>query len=546
MLMNKNLVTQFERAINKINVVYGLVIPVGGLTVVAITMWFVYPEYFQKGSLPLYIAIIVFATIVMTYHLAKIDTISRPMLRLLYVFYHVDLSLFCLFVAPFDSPFNFLWIILAIGMDLLFGLRWAVLTFFIYLLVMQTAAVSLNVPHDQAYGFTMILNMIGLVSTALMVSEFRKISDREREAVSKSLNEKEYERQRLVSLINNMGEAVLAVNKSGKILLYNSALLILLDTNRSLKHKDVGDIFELRNRDGQKVNFTELIKNAPQGFTSSEYIHEFSKAEKMNLFLSVAPIRLGFREHTEVGSIIMARDITKEKSLDEAKDEFISVVGHELRTPTAIAEGAIGNTIMMAKKEGFDENITSYLEQAHKQVLFLASMVNDISTLSQVERDDTKLTLTTVNPTTFLEDFVRDYRHRAFERGLNLTVAKGEPTPNIHTEEVYLKEILQNLVSNSLKYTEKGSIKLSVKPSDEGGVIFSVADTGIGMSKHDIEKIFEKFYRVENYKTRETGGTGLGLYITQKLASKIHATISVESELEKGSTFSVTLPKNIK
>ena len=544
MLMNKNLVTHFERLINRINVVYGLIIPVGGLTVVAVTMWFVYPSYFQEGSLPTYIGIIILASFVIGYHLYALERMTPSLQRLLYVFYHIDLSLFCLFVAPYNSPFNFLWIVLAIGMDLLFGLRWAILTFAIYILMMNTVAVRLDEVYDTEFVFLQVLSIIGLISTTLMVSQFRKVSDQERGAVSKSLDEKEYERQRLVSLINNMGEAVLAVNKKGKVLLYNSALLILLDTNKNLKHQDVGKVFDLKDSKGVEIDFTSLIKEAPQGFTSTEYVHEFSKDEKMNLFLSIAPIRLGFREHTEVGSIIIARDITKEKSLDEAKDEFISVVGHELRTPTAIAEGAIGNTIMLAKKEGLDEHVTAYLEQAHKQVLFLASMVNDISTLSQVERDDVELSLTAVSPNAFLEDFVRDYRHRAFEKGLNLTIQNTQSVPVIRTEEVYLREILQNLVTNALKYTEKGSITLSVTATEDE-VIFSVADTGIGLSKHDLEKVFEKFYRAENYKTRETGGTGLGLYITQRLAHKLHAKITVESTLGKGSTFKLSLPLSV-
>ena len=543
--MNKNLVTHFERLINKINVVYGLVIPVGGLTAVAITMWFVYPSYFQKDSLAIYIAIIIFATIVMGYHLANIETITRPKLRLLYVFYHIDLSLFCLFVAPYDSPFNFLWIILGIGMDLLFGLRWASLTFLIYFLLMGTTALRLGVVYDKDFLFGLILNMIGLICTTLMVSQFRKVSDQERDAITKSFDEKEYERQRLVSLINNMGEAVIAVNKKGKVLIYNSALLILLDTNKNLKHRDIGEVFQLKNQKGHSVDFTKLIKSAPQGFTTTEYLHEFSGDEKMNLFLSIAPIRLGFREHTEVGSIIIARDITKEKSLDEAKDEFINVVGHELRTPTAIAEGAIGNTIMLAKKEGLDEHITAYLEQAHKQVIFLASMVNDISTLSRAERDETKMDLSTIQPTAFLEDFAKDYRNKASEKGLNLVVKRENDVPSITTEQLYLREIMQNFMTNALKYTEKGTITLSAKNTHDGKVAFMVSDTGVGLSKADISHVFEKFYRVENYKTRETSGTGLGLYITHKLAEKLHGKIDLKSEAGKGSVFMLILPKKI-
>lgn len=544
--MNKNLVTHFEKLINKINVIYGLIVPVGLLTAVAITMWFVYPVYFQKGSLPTYVFVILLTTVVMTYHLKKLYTINRVQLRGLYVFYHLGLSLFCIFVAPYQSPFNFLWIILAIGMDLLFGRRWVLLTLSIYSVVMTWAAIRLQITINTQFVFTEVLHFVGVFSTALLVSNFRQVSDQEREVITKSVDEKEYERQRMVSLINNMGEAVIAVNKKGKILIYNSALLILLDTNKNLNHKDVGEVFQLRDGQNRHVDLTKLITSAPQGFTTSEYIHQFSDKEKMSLFLSIAPIRLGFREHTEVGSIIIARDITKEKSLDEAKDEFINVVGHELRTPTAIAEGAIGNAIVLSKKEGLDEHVIANIEQAHKQVIFLASMVNDISTLSRAERDDQKVELSNIQPAEFLKEFSRDYRHQAFEKGLNLIVEADETVSEIITSELYLHEILQNFTTNALKYTEKGAVTLSVKSHKDGGVEFAVSDTGIGLSKTDINHIFEKFYRSENYKIRESNGTGLGLYITKKLNEKLQGTIKVKSEIGYGSSFMIVLPKELK
>ena len=96
-------------------------------------------------------------------------------------------------------------------------------------------------------------------------------------------------------------------------------------------------------------------------------------------------------------------------------------------------------------------------------------------------------------------------------------------------------------MTNALKYTEKGNITLSAHPAN-GGVKFVVSDTGIGISKGDQERIFDKFFRSEDYRTRKTNGTGLGLYVTLKLARLLHAEIDVQSELNKGSTFSIFIP----
>jgi signal transduction histidine kinase len=104
-----------------------------------------------------------------------------------------------------------------------------------------------------------------------------------------------------------------------------------------------------------------------------------------------------------------------------------------------------------------------------------------------------------------------------------------------------VREILQNFVTNALKYTEKGSVVVSAKPRGDG-VMFEVSDTGIGISKADQERVFDKFFRSEDFRTRATSGTGLGLYVTMKLTRLIHADISLESELNEGSTFSIFVP----
>lgn len=539
--MDKDLVSQFEGTINRINVIYGLLIPIGSLVLTAAVIRRFYPEYFQSGSLPLYYCIIATVALAVVIHITKIKTMPRSQVRFLYIHYHIALGLYCVFVAPFSSPMNVLWVVLAIGMDQLFGRRWTILTFIIYLIVTAVSFVRADLEFTGLLFLVQVLLFIGLTSTVMMVSKFRQVSDEEREVIGRAFTEKEYERQRLLSLINNMGEAVVAIDKYGKILIYNSALLALLDTNDDVQKKDISTLFRLKNNEDVSANFGDLIKKKPQGFSTSAYTHTFVDGEKINLFLSVAPIRLGYREHNEVGSIVIVRDITKEKSIDEAKDEFISVVGHELRTPTAIAEGAIGTAMVLAKKEKTDRRVIGLMDQAHQQVIYLANMVNDIATLSRAERGGDELELTEVKPSMFLKSIGESYQQEAKERGLTLLINCSQATKPIVTVELYLHEILQNIIVNALKYTKEGSVTLSVKSLDDGRTQFTVTDTGIGLSKADKEKIFEKFYRSEDYHTRESGGTGLGLYITKKLADKIKATIKVESELSKGSTFIVTV-----
>src|SRR5205823_6432714 len=111
----------------------------------------------------------------------------------------------------------------------------------------------------------------------------------------------------------------------------------------------------------------------------------------------------------------------------------------------------------------------------------------------------------------------------------------------LHSGKLYVREILQNFITNALKYTEKGSVTLIAEPAGKG-VRFIVKDTGIGISKSDQEKLFDKFFRSEDFRTRKTNGTGLGLYVTLKLTHLLHADIDIASELNKGSTFTIFIP----
>jgi len=139
-----------------------------------------------------------------------------------------------------------------------------------------------------------------------------------------------------------------------------------------------------------------------------------------------------------------------------------------------------------------------------------------------------------------IRDLAANYTPQAKAKGLAFKT-DTDGAKILQSSKLYVREILQNFITNALKYTEKGSIELSAKAM-EHGVQFLVRDTGIGISKGDQEKLFDKFFRSEDFRTRKTNGTGLGLYVTLKLAGLLHADIDVRSELDKGSTFSIFIP----
>lgn len=351
----------------------------------------------------------------------------------------------------------------------------------------------------------------------------------------------EFEHERLLSLINSMVDGVIAVDEHARVDLYNGAALNILDVNSSMTGKLLGDICKLSNANNQPINITELIRSTRTAYVSRDFSMAYTDGSKISLYLSIAPVHLGYGKTGKQSYVIVLRDISHEKSLEEERDEFISVVSHELRTPITIAEGNISNAQYIVDKADGSDSIKKALAEAHQQTLFLADMINDLSTLSRAERGVLTIDPESINIHDMIIELANSYTDEAVIKGLRIYTELSPKLELLLSSKLYVREVMQNFITNAIKYTDTGHITLGAKPHDHG-VLITVEDTGIGISKSDQEKIYDKFFRAENYETRKTGGTGLGLYVTMKLARLLHAQITTQSELGKGSKFTIYLP----
>ncbi len=347
--------------------------------------------------------------------------------------------------------------------------------------------------------------------------------------------------QRLSALVNSMADAVIAVDEEGKIVIYNGATLDLFDVNIDLTGKKVSQVAKFIAKNGQKVHMDEQILKTKTQHTNRDLRLVYSDGSEVNVYISIAPVRLGYGEKGKGGFVVLMRDITREKSLEEERDEFISVVSHELRTPVAITEGNISNAILVAHNKSVDPKIIQMLDAAHDQAIFLSKMINDLSTLSRAERGALNVEVTPINMFNLVNKLAKEYSDDAKQKGLKILTELDPKLRLLPSSELYVREVIQNFVTNAIKYTEKGHITIKVTQQKES-VLVEVIDTGIGISNQDQEKVFEKFFRSEDYRTRVNNGTGLGLYVTMKLAKILKAKISLESQLNHGSTFSIVFP----
>ncbi len=349
------------------------------------------------------------------------------------------------------------------------------------------------------------------------------------------------EHQRLTSLINSMADAVVAVDNAGKILLYNAALLNILDINTITIGTDLAKLFKPLDKEDHPAKVLTMISQADVPTTSRDLRLKYADDSYINLYISIAPVHLGYGNKDHNGYVMLLRDITREKSLEEERDEFISVVSHELRTPISIAEGNISNAQYTANKTGDISTVKQALQEAHTQVLFLEEMINDLSTLSRAEGGKLNLEVVEIDTPKLASELSKTYLPQAHAKGLNLRTVIADNLKPLHSSELYVREILQNFITNAIKYCDKGSVTLKATATSNG-VRFDIHDTGIGISKSDQARVYDKFFRSEDYRTRKANGTGLGLYITMKLARLVQAELNLESELNKGSTFTIIFP----
>lgn len=458
--------------------------------------------------------------------------------------YHLVLAVTFLVVMPMTYPYIFLGLMPVFIAFLWYGKRGALISSLFQVIIMS---LSYIVFFPDA-TFSTFASFMSVVVVAIILFAFivdvLDLAQSRIDLLVESSGKLELEHKRLNSIINSMGDGVVATDDEGKIVNYNGAALELLNTNETISGKHLMKYLDLTDRDGKPVDIIKDVKKLNRTIIRDDLILILGKDDKLNLYINIAPIHLGYESDASrsAGFTLIMRDITAQKSLEEERDEFISVVSHELRTPIAITEGKISNSLLTNKNNSNDKKVAQSLSEAHEQVVFLSAMINDLSTLARAERGSLDMEISLIDPTELMKDVQSDYQAEAKQRKLKLTVHTAKDLPSINNSKLYIQEILQNFVTNSLKYTHKGSIEIRAeKGSKKGEVRFSVKDTGIGISTSDKKHLFEKFFRSEDYRTRESGGTGLGLHITKKLSDKIGGKITIKSTLNKGSTFCLTV-----
>lgn len=296
----------------------------------------------------------------------------------------------------------------------------------------------------------------------------------------------------------------------------------------------------------EQSKLTQAIQTGQQ-FTTREYVLISAQSER-KAAISLTMIPTG---GVHSNKIITFRDITKELEREEDQSEFISTASHEMRTPVASIEGYLG-LALNPQTATIDNRARQYLEAAHAASQHLGQLFKDLLDVTKLDDGRLKLHLVPVEIVSTVREMVgareKDMAVKHLKYSFGTT---GPVTGNKQIDQlVYaavdlgmLREILDNLIENAIKYTpEGGEIWVNAR-GDGDKVLINVTDNGIGISPDDAAHIFQKFYRVDNSQTRQIGGTGLGLYLVKQRVEAMDGRVWVESAFGDGSTFFVSLPR---
>ena len=352
-------------------------------------------------------------------------------------------------------------------------------------------------------------------------------------------------------VINAIDDGVLAISKDGNIELINPSAQQIIGWDQGdalgLNWKSV---LKLVTSDGKDVEDLEnpiaqsLSKNQP---THNDKLFLLTSSEK-RILVSIVSSPVGTDGE---GIIVVFRDITKEKAEEREQAEFISTASHEMRTPVASIEGYLGLALNPATAH-IDEKARDFITKAHESAQHLGRLFQDLLDISKVEDGRMKNNPKIINVNEFLKDIFDGLATKADEKQLNYIfmpdiIDEGkekslQPIFYANIDPDHFREVVSNLIENAIKYTPSGEVVVNVT-GDDKQISISVKDSGIGIPAEDIPHLFQKFYRVDNSDTREIGGTGLGLYLSRRLAEAMSGNLRVESKYKEGSTFYLEIPR---
>lgn len=354
----------------------------------------------------------------------------------------------------------------------------------------------------------------------------------------KSLRDIATEKSRITTIIHSMADGVLVVDREGNIVLNNPAVTKLLDLG---EEPIVGKPLAEGIQEDELAEIIEGAMHHKEGYlraVSQEVTIDRKKPTVIRAH--AAPVRT--EQGDILGCVTVLQDITTLKELDQMKSDFVAMVSHELRSPLSAIVQQLG-----VIQGGLAGDVTKKQEQllgrAKERTHGLLNLIDNLLDISKIEAGRIVQQMEPLQLAEILEKVVDFSSPQAEEKGIAISLQISAPLPLIHADRQNMEEVFNNLIQNAITYTPSGG-KVEISSGIRGEYVeIKVADTGIGITAEDLPKIWDRFFRVKNEKTRQIVGTGLGLPIVKGIVEAHLGSIDVESQPDVGTTFIVLIPR---
>ncbi len=351
--------------------------------------------------------------------------------------------------------------------------------------------------------------------------------------LSMSIDETQREKNKMETIVNNIVDGIIAVDCNGEILHMNPSaktMIMQLSIDPDIRYKKLSKDFP------DSLSFENLIK--------LENEHDFREILNAEFYSYEARCEHFYDERGNmIGFILIFQDITKEVQLENMRRDFIANVSHELKTPITSIK-SYSETMIDA--DGLDQDTSkSFLSVINSEADRMSALVNDLLQLSSLDAGKVELDVSTYTWNIFLKNILTRFEVHFNKKGISCEFIEEDKDVLGEFDYDKMEQVINNLITNSIKYSEKGGQVIIRLKRDASYAIVSVEDNGIGISEDDIDKLFNRFYRVEKSRQRKAGGSGLGLSIAKHILDLHSAEIEVKSKIKEGSIFTIKVPLKI-
>ena len=355
------------------------------------------------------------------------------------------------------------------------------------------------------------------------------------ETMESTIEEVEYKHLQLTSVLKSISHGILVTDIDGNIILIND------EARRMIKSKSPG-VEEGKNIK-QIIDVEPILEGIIENIGKKESQRKNLNLENEVVYkLKIDPVYLQNSKNAIIGSIVNIEDITEITKLENMRKDFVANVSHELKTPLTSINGFVETLIINENIDADKRN--RFLGIIKKESDRLKRLIEDILLLSSIESKTNILKERVVLFEVFKEVY-EIVNYIATSKDIEISYKFIDEKTVLEANGDYVKQLLLNLIDNAVKYTAPGGKVTINQYTENNNIVIEVIDNGVGIPKEDIDKIFQRFYRVDKARSRAVGGTGLGLAITKHIVNSLKGSITVESELNIGSKFIVTIPKKI-